>query len=72
MTNILWHLKSLIFYYTILHSACKSDNFDLIKYLISLNKIDIDEKTILILFCFIQFQNNNSINEIPILFVHGI
>lgn len=32
----------------ILHLACKSENIELVKYIISLNKIDIRAKTIFI------------------------
>ena len=35
-------------YETLLHQACKSGNIEIVKYLISLNKIDINAKTILI------------------------
>ena len=37
-------------YYTILHLACKLGNVDLVKYIISLNKIDITSKAIFIYF----------------------
>lgn len=37
-------------YFTILHSACKSGNINLVKYLLSLNKIDSKSVTILFLF----------------------
>lgn len=39
--------KFKLFYNTILHIACESGNVDLVKYLVSLNKIDITTKTIL-------------------------
>ena len=37
-------------YETILHLACKNKNIDLIKYLISLKKFDINDKNILFTF----------------------
>ena len=50
---------------TILHSACKSGNLEVVKYIISLNKIDITSKTIFIYFSlhfnhhqFIPFQSS--------------
>lgn len=51
------YLKSSIiknFYYNALHYACLSENFDLVKYLISLGKIDINSKDIF----FITFSND--------------
>ena len=33
---------------TLLHLACESGNLDLVKYLISLNEINLNEKDILI------------------------
>lgn len=44
--------KIIEFYATILHYACRSGNIDLVKYLISLNKIDMQAKTIVYLFFF--------------------
>ena len=35
---------------TILHIACESGNLELVKYIISLDKIDITSKTILFIF----------------------
>lgn len=41
-----WNFGINSIYFTILHSACKSDNFDLIKYITSLDDIDTNAKTI--------------------------
>ena len=38
--------KKIFFYYTILDSACISGNIDIVKYIISLNKIDITDTNI--------------------------
>lgn len=36
-------LKHILYFYeTLLHVACENGNFELVKYLISLNKIDIN------------------------------
>lgn len=40
--------KKNFFYYTALHIACESESIDLVKYLISLNQIDLCSKTVLI------------------------
>lgn len=37
-------LRKKLFYETILHLACKSGNYDLVKYLISLKDIDVNAK----------------------------
>ena len=37
---------------TILHIACESKNIDLVKYLISLKKIDVKSKTVFFMFIF--------------------
>ena len=42
--------KKNFFYRTLLQSACKSGNIDLVKYILSFNKIDITTKNIFI-FC---------------------
>lgn len=36
--------RKKLFYETILHLACKSGNYDLVKYLISLKDIDVNAK----------------------------
>lgn len=41
-------IKKSNFCETILHLACELGNIELVKYIISLNKIDITSKTILI------------------------
>lgn len=43
----LWNFKIVKIFETILHFACKSDNLELVKYIISLNEIDVDAKDIL-------------------------
>lgn len=48
-------LKNKKNFETILHLACLSGNLELVKFIISLNKIDIKSKTIFYLFIFIQF-----------------
>lgn len=45
------------FYENILQYACRFGNHDIVKYIISLNKFDIKEKTILLL-SFIQFKKS--------------
>lgn len=48
----------IIFYDTLLHLACESGNLELVKYLISLNKIDIKSTNILnTLFLIMFFEN---------------
>ena len=44
--------KNKNIYYTILHFACESGNLELVKFIISFNKIDITSKTIFIYFSF--------------------
>lgn len=39
-------LKFIIIYNTIIHLASRTGNIDLVKYIISLNKIDITSKNI--------------------------
>ena len=39
-------LKFFYFYKTLLHFTCDSGNIDLVKYIISLNVIDIKTKTV--------------------------
>lgn len=46
-------------YLTILHRACKLGNLELVKYIISLKKIDITSKTILVSFFNKIFNINN-------------
>lgn len=42
--NILWNSKIYEIFETVLHIACESRNFDLVQYLISLNKIDLNTR----------------------------
>lgn len=49
---------------TILHIACESKNIDLVKYIISLKKIDVKSKTVFL--CL--FLNAISNKEISIMF----
>lgn len=47
------------FYKNLLHYACEAGNIDLVKYLVSLNQIDIFAKIfkmIFFLFCFINLK----------------
>lgn len=39
--------KIKIIFCTTLHCACDSNNFEIIKYLISLNRVDLNAKNIL-------------------------
>ena len=56
---------------TILHFACISGNLEFVKYIISLNKIDITSKTISI--CFSFHFNHNQFNFISIIInIHRI
>lgn len=48
--------KNKNIYYTILHIACEIGNIDLVKYIISLNRIDIDSKIILLFFSVYKIQ----------------
>lgn len=41
-------LISFVLNKTILHSACLSGNLELVKYIISMNKIDIKSQTVFI------------------------
>lgn len=43
-------IYNIQFYRTLLHNACHSGNIDLVKYLISLNEIDLISKDILSIF----------------------
>lgn len=43
-------LNDFSFYQNVLHFACESGSFDLVKYLISLNEIDIKLKNVSIYF----------------------
>ena len=47
-------IKSININKTILHLACESGNVELVKYIISLNKIDVTLKTISFMFYSIQ------------------
>ena len=58
---------------TILHLACESGYIDIVKYIISLNKIDINLETIFLelfqikfrfLIDFIQFRKNNNFHGV--------
>ena len=56
---------------TILHFACISGNLEFVKYIISLNKIDITSKNISIYF-FITFQSYEFYYISIIINIHGI
>lgn len=53
---MLWNFKIIFSYKTALLYAIDSSNIDLVKYLVSLDKFDLNEKTILIDF-FITFTS---------------
>ena len=63
ISNFLLHLKiSLIYYisnnwayYNVLYKACKDENVEIVKYLLSLDKIDPNIKVILMFTFFITF-----------------
>lgn len=40
---------------TILHFACRSDNLELVEYIVSLNEIEVDAKDVFLAFVFIMF-----------------
>lgn len=40
------------FYKSILHHACESGNVELVKYLLSLNRLDINSNDIFFVICF--------------------
>ena len=63
--------KNKNIYHTLLYFACESGNLELVKYIISLDKIDIASKNILI---FISYNfNNHQFNFISIIInIHGI
>lgn len=42
--------KSIFFYETLLHFACKLGNLDIVKYIISLDKIDVSQKAVYLYF----------------------
>lgn len=44
------------FYKSILHHACESGNVELVKYLLSLNRLDINSNDIFLLLALIPFQ----------------
>lgn len=44
-------------YRTLLHNACHSGNIDLVKYLISLNQIDLNSKDVFLLFLILFLLN---------------
>lgn len=45
-------ISFIYIYETLLHKACKSENVELVKYIISLNKFDINSKIVFFLFLF--------------------
>lgn len=47
-------LFSIVFE-TILHFACRSDNLELVEYIVSLNEIEVDAKDVFLAFVFIMF-----------------
>ena len=55
-SKVFMKFKNKNFYETILHLACRSGSLELVEYIISLRKIDVQSKTILILFI-IKFQS---------------
>lgn len=48
-------LKKILFNKTILYPACESGNIELVKYLISMDKIDVTAESIFFNLFFIQF-----------------
>lgn len=73
MLKIFMEFLSMIINNTILHLACESGYIDIVKYIISLNKIDINLETIFMelfqikfrfLIDFIQFRKNNNFHGV--------
>lgn len=54
-------------YETILYKACESGNIDLVKYIISMKKIDVNQKNILAIKIFYNILTIKFINDISML-----
>ena len=59
ITKIFTVFLTICIYETILHKAGESGNIDLIKYIISMKKIDVNQKNILIFKMVYNIFNHN-------------